>query len=143
MADDLKSFDPGVENSCNKNQSAVRQEGKTKNSVTLAILQVVIRSFICLFLASSSTEYPWQTELQITHDRRKINDILERRGAEIRNVYEQSQNSGTAFSTDELFQDRVSFLLFKSLLLSVNTFQRLFQWNHSFTNLVLLRERCF
>lgn len=51
---------------------------------------------ICLFLASSSTEYPWQTELQITHDRRKINDILERRGAEIRNIYEQSQNSGTA-----------------------------------------------
>lgn len=60
------------------------------------MLQVVIQGLICLFLASSSTEYPWQTELQITHDRRKINDILERRGAEIRNIYEQSQNSGTA-----------------------------------------------
>lgn len=37
MADDLKSFDPGVENSCDKNQSAVRQEGKTKNSLTLEL----------------------------------------------------------------------------------------------------------
>ena len=75
-----------------------------------AILQVVIQGLICSFLAPSSTEYPWQTELQITHDRREINDILERRGAEIRNIYELSQNSGTACSTDELFQDRVSFL---------------------------------
>ena len=37
MADDLTSIDPGVENSCNKNQSAVRQEGKTKNSLTLEL----------------------------------------------------------------------------------------------------------
>ena len=32
MADDLESIDPGVENSYNKNQSVVRQEGKGKNS---------------------------------------------------------------------------------------------------------------
>ena len=59
-----------------------RQKGPVWNAETQLV-----------FWFSLSETYSWQTELQTTRDRRKINDILEQRSTEIRTLYEECQDS--------------------------------------------------
>ena len=94
MAADGKHNSLPVASRLSENQNNPKEKGK-KNSLKCDGSFLIASCYlICQFSVSNTKEYPWQVELKITRDHRIVNDVLERRSAEIKILYEQCHKSG-------------------------------------------------
>lgn len=74
----------------NSQEKGTHERGNDKRFVSK------VKSLPILWFSGPGS-YTWQREIQTTQDHRTINDILERRGTEVRTLYEQCQESGEIY----------------------------------------------